>query len=65
MEFKELARADSINRILKGVKASDATPAYVFVIVSDHVTRRRSNAGLRRFYPLRVDPGATSSACQP
>jgi hypothetical protein len=55
LEFKDLADGVLAARMLKSVRAFGDTPAFVFVIVANSLTR--SNSGnLVRFYPIRLDP---------
>lgn len=64
VEIKDLANADFVTRMLGRVKASDERPGYVFVIVSNSLTRA-SPGTIARFYPLRLSPGMGSGVnCQ-
>lgn len=64
VEFKDLRKADFVARMLKSVKASDDAPGYVFVIVSNSVSRA-SFGNIVRFYPIRLEAGASTESCQP
>jgi hypothetical protein len=66
LEFRELAKEKELNRLLKGVKATDDKPAYLFIVVSNNLTASRQIAGMMRYYPLLIGtPAAGQSACNP
>ncbi len=55
LEFRDLGDTKFVTRRLKDVRASEAMPAYVFLIVSNSLSRGvRGN--IVRFYPLRLEP---------
>jgi hypothetical protein len=62
LEILDLREPKSLTRILRGVKASDDTPAYVFVGLANG---RGRDPSFMRFYPIRIDATtATSSSPQ-
>lgn len=64
LELQDLRKADFVTRMLKSVKASDDVPGYAFVIVSNSLARG-SPGNIARFYPLRLDEGASTESCKP